>query len=540
MKKKMQPKIATPALFLNMKAAEASDYNPVVVPTGDSWNDFGYQIQVLVGFRVSLTHVEWLHGKMAIYGVKKIEPFFKERLEDRPNGVPLSELGLAFATLLREAKLYGLVRNLIGAERGYDLLLSLNDIAVLRDRSEDVPDWKDFFASQVFNYAMIRTSEGHFAMRNGTNELFGRDSGADACNQFSAMLKGTGPRFSFDFQFNRANRFRGRIAVLVGKNGCGKTTALAKLARALADRDSRQADLDPRPLVNQVLAFAHSQSLPLFAPKTKNRSAARIRTFSLDNSGRAHKRVSNTAMFAEICRSHDEQGNRTLHFLSGILDEEFPDLRLWAPIKTSEPDERLGVAPLSHWLQPAGEQGRLQGIANIDLTRDLVFFANGNVERKLSLGQSAFFNFILFALANAGPSSVFAVDEPENFLHPNLISRFMRVLNQILTGTRSVAIVTTHSPFVVREVQNAQVHVLSTDEDNEFIVAKPLLQTLGANVGVVSNEVFGDDLHHHLFLEIVDRAADSEITFDQALNQFGGELSSDAFMLMRQRLESGA
>ncbi len=535
----MEPQRPNPALFLNMKAAEASDYDPVIVPTGNSWNDFGYQIQVLVGLRVSLNHVEWLHARMAIFDVKKIDLFFAERLAEKPDGLPLRELGVAFATLLSEAKNYGMVRNLIGVERGYDLLLSLNDIALLQDLGQDVPDWDEFFASAVFNYAMIRSSQGHFAMRNGANELLGRDSfSTDACEQFAATLKNGGPPFAFDFKFNRANRFRGRIAVLVGKNGCGKTTALAKLARALADRNSRQASLKPRPQVNQVLAFAHSQSLSLFVPRSSSRSAARIRTFSLDSAGsRSRKQTSNTMLFAEICRSHDESGIRTLSYLSEILDAEFSDLRLWGPIKASGPDGQPSFAPLSHWMEAYGEQRRIQALSDIDHTRDLVFYADGNVERKLSLGQTAFLHFILFALANAGPSSVFAVDEPENFLHPNLISRFMRVLNQILLSTRSIAIVATHSPFVVREVQSAQIHVLRTDEDGKFVVAGPLLQTLGANVSVVSNEVFGDDLHHHLFLEVVDRATNDGITFHQALDQYAGELSSDALMLMRQRIE---
>jgi predicted ATP-binding protein involved in virulence len=114
----------------------------------------------------------------------------------------------------------------------------------------------------------------------------------------------------------------------------------------------------------------------------------------------------------------------------------------------------------------------------------------------------------------------------------------MRVLHRLLTNTKSVALLATHSPFVVREVQNSQVHVLRSTENGGSSVSKPLLQTLGANVATVSSEVFGDDTPAHLYQELVSKAETDGLTFQQALERYADELSTEALMLLRSRMEN--
>lgn len=191
--------------------------------------------------------------------------------------------------------------------------------------------------------------------------------------------------------------------------------------------------------------------------------------------------------------------------------------------------------PFSEWKR-GGEQRILNNAANVASGQSLRFVDKHGKERKLSLGQQAFLKFILVALANSGPASALIIDEPENFLHPNLISRFMRSLNKILNGTRSIAFVATHSPFVVREVQSAQVHVMR-NEEGVLTVRKPRMQTLGANVASISNEVFGDDLPHHLYEELLELTEQESNTFSEALNKYSSELSAEALMRLRRMME---
>jgi len=422
--------------------AEASDRDALIVPKGDRWNDFGYSLMAEIGLRAVSGAVEWFPGRFAVEGEKSLLNFSQQRLFNRPSGVLLSDLGKPFVSLLTETKHYSIARRAIGVDRAQTLLLQLNDIALLRERGQDVPGWPDFFASDVFSFAMVRSSESYFAYRRGAWILAGRQtSGTDAQQPFSAILKGDGPKATFDFKFNSNNILRGRIAVVVGPNGCGKTSSLSKLARGLVDMKSRSVTIAERPEVNQVLAFAHTASLPLFVPKLRSSGSARVRVFALDPLASRRRRAeeSDTRLLVDIARAHDEDGSPSLKHLRHTLEEEFPSLHVHVPVKdaasaTYQDSKGNNYRSLREWMR-GGEQRQLEAAGEIDHSRELLYLGIDGKPRTPSLGQLTFVRFVLTALANAGPASVFVIDEPENFLHPNLVSRFMRVLHRVLTST---------------------------------------------------------------------------------------------------------
>jgi len=545
------------ALFRTREEAESSIADAAAVPSADRWNDFGYRLLADIGLRGQDGKLAWFPGRFAVQGEKDFKKFVASVLGDKQGGqpvgtifntvpgVPVSDVRPAFASLLIETKYYSLARRTVGAERAQSLLEELHDLALLAEAQDEVPGWPDFFESEVYQLAMVRSSESYFASRRGAWILAGRlTSGTDARSPFQAHLKGVGPKPTLNFTFRGHNALRGRIAVLIGKNGCGKTSCLAKLARGLVDLKSRLATIENRPEVNQVLAFAHSASLHHFQPSARSQGSARVRTFSLDphTSRRPRREESDTRLLVDIARSHDDEGLPSLRYLKAILEEEFPALKVYVPVKADATasysiKDGEGYRPLDAWML-GGEQRQLEAAGELDHTRGLIYLDEAHEPRGPSLGQLAFVRFVLTALANAGAASVFVIDEPENFLHPNLISRFMRVLHKVLTDTHSIAILATHSPFVVREVQSSQVHILRPTDDGTIDVGTPLLQTLGANVASVSNEVFGDDMPEHLYEDLLTSAQTANLTFEQALERFAGELSTEALMLLRSKIES--
>lgn len=527
-----------------MNDAERSEFDVAVVPSRDRWNDFGYSLLVDIGIRSSNGTFEWLGGRFAIDGVKSLFELAAQIFTNQTTSVRLPELPGPFALLLNETKTYASASRALGIERATKALRQLHDVALLHDSGEDVPGWPNFFGSEVFHLAMIRSSESYFAMKRGAWALAGRNPNeVDARTPFTVHLKGPGPNVVLDFEFARDSVLRGRMSVLIGKNGSGKTTTLAKLARALADRESLVASFAHRPEVNQVIAFAHSASLRHFKSRSRRAGSAQVRTFSLDPlaARRAKRAESDTRLLNDIARAREVDDGPSLSLLRTLFEEEFPSLRLKIPVKpgtTFDYAAKNGqhYRSLEGWMT-GGEQRRLESAAELDHTRSLLFLDASNKPRNASLGQLSFVRFVLLSIANAGPASVFLVDEPENFLHPNLISQFMRVLHKLLEATGSIGILATHSPFVVREVQSSQVHVLSHAEDGVVEVYKPLLQTLGANVANIASDVFGDDLPNHLFEDLVRKAGGLDITFGEALERFGGQLSTEALMLLRSRIE---
>lgn len=512
----------------------------VIVPSKDTWNDFGHRIRASIGFLTEGGRREWIAAFFAFKGEKDLYDYVKAHIENSLVGAPLSRFGRPFASMLTEAKGYSIARRALGSARARLLLSEINDVALLSADDDDVPDWPDFFTSEVFTHAMTRNSEGHFAYRQGALVLAGRPtSGIDARARFQVGLSGSGPRLSFDFTFDRTNDLRGRIAVLIGPNGCGKTSTLARLSLGFAIDNREGVSFSERPAVNQVLAFAHSSAVSQFRRRRNAAGAAGIRAFPFDpvSAGRAVKQQSHTRLLTDIRRAHDEDGP-LLDYLQEVLGSEFPGLTLHVPVTAGRTDyvddKQQSYVRLDSWTL-GGEERQLDAIANVDHKRPLLYLSTEGAPRALSLGQATFLNFTLIALANAGQASVFIIDEPENFLHPNLISRFMRVLNRILDGTKSIAIIATHSPFVVREVQSAQVHVIAAQSGgNEARVSHPRLQTLGANVASISDEVFQDDLPQHLYERLLEKSRASNMTFEQVLEDYAGELSTEALMYLRR------
>lgn len=538
----------------------------LVVPSYENWNDFGYRIRAEIGLLAENGSREWFDAFFAIKGQMVLANFVKEKISASKSGIPLDELDVPYATLLIESKSYSLIRRSIGAELGRQFLLVAHDVSLLQSEDEDVPNWPDFFTSDVFTHSMTRSSEGYFSFRHGALVLAGRrTSGVDAQQLLSVDLTRNGPKLHFEFAFEASNVLRGRIAVVVGKNGCGKTSSLSRLAAGLATDKRQGVSFSKRPDVNQVLVFAHSGALRLFKQRRDRPGAASVRVFALDpaSSLRSSTRERHTKLLVDIARSVDYDFHPLREF-KNILEEEFPDLDVYIPIREDAEGvqtsllvhENRNYVNINKWMR-GGEARQLTAAANVDHENELLFLDHEGKSRSLSLGQAAFLNFSLNALANAGPASAILIDEPENFLHPNLISRFMRILHRIVEETKSIAILSTHSPFVVREVQSIQVHVIrqrvagfseDDDPDGDYIrqqndkrnisfseVVHPRLQTLGANVASISNEVFGDDLPEHLFELVLRESNIKTMPFEQILEQFAGQMSTEALMYLRRR-----
>lgn len=513
----------------------SSDGDAFIIPNKKRVDEYGYSVSCKLGFRSTDNKVFIFNGLCAIKSQKNIYKFIFGLMGEGSRQLSIEEMTLPFKCLFVDAKSYGLVRRAIGAERGVGLLTAMNDMATSAPTSTN---WPEFTDDPIFSLAMLRSSEAVFAYRRGASILSGLQEDIDDSQRpFKVVLKGGGPKYKFDFKFEEANLLRGRIAVLIGKNGCGKTSSLAKISRALIDTHSRLATIFDKPDLNQVIAFIHTSSVKEFTPSSKE-GAARARVFTF-NPGVPIKANSDSIadLLVNVARGHDTNGPLLTHF-SKILKDEFPDLEMRVPIQIEHdgPGQKIEYVPYADW-STGNEKKLLDNSSRVYTRYPLEFFDSSGVRRKLSLGQSSFLRFILTALSNAGPASVLLIDEPENFLHPNLISRFMRTLNRILEGTRSIAIIATHSPFVVREVQSAHVHVMEV-EGGECVIKKPLVQTLGASISTISNEVFGDDLLNHLYEELLDHAEFHSRSFEEALECYASELSVPALMTLRLKMEA--
>lgn len=83
-------------------------------------------------------------------------------------------------------------------------------------------------------------------------------------------------------------------------------------------------------------------------------------------------------------------------------------------------------------------------------------------------------------------------DEPELYLHPPLVSNYIRIISEIMSEKNGLAILVTHSPIILQEVSNDCIYIAKVDERlNLRRTQKP---TFGENVSILTNGVFGLDI----------------------------------------------
>jgi hypothetical protein len=115
----------------------------------------------------------------------------------------------------------------------------------------------------------------------------------------------------------------------------------------------------------------------------------------------------------------------------------------------------------------------------------------------------------------------------------------MDLLQELLKRTQSIAIIATHSAYVVREVPRRRVIILrQTDEGIE--VVRPRLQTFGANVDAVSQFVFGDTLISHRYQRVLKRWANTQgraLGLDGVIKGYGEELNPETLSLIARVID---
>jgi predicted ATPase len=511
------------------------------VPSDNSWNDFGFQLHADIGIRNSPGPFTWVSGFLAFKDQNSSWRFVKQLIDEAgASWVSADHVKVSFASMLRDVKAYQQLVRILEPAGAEAAAIAAHDAAFSGARHRTLESWPDFSASRAFNRVFMRFSETVFAYENAAIVFAGQPLDAeDARQDFTAVVRLGRSSLTYSFGFPIGGMAENRLSVIIGRNGTGKTASLIALARGLLDRAARGVKIEPSCSFNQLLVYAHSRSLRRFKLSTRSARAVAQKTFGLDPTTTATSRRELTVQLAAMVRESDHLES-PLRTLVSVVETEFHGLKIWVPVlddlsgKTEYINDSR-YAPLNRFYQLA-EQARLDAASQIDVHRPLVFLGPDEQPRSLSLGQDVFIGFAFHAISRSGPACVFLIDEPENFLHPNLVSRFVRLLHRILQTTKSIAVVATHSPYVVREVQRSQVHVLSSTSEG-VEVNHPRLQTFGANVGAISDHIFGDDMIEHLHIQLLRQTNLKDLPIEQWIQERREELSLDALMLLRQERE---
>jgi energy-coupling factor transporter ATP-binding protein EcfA2 len=531
-----------------------------VSPVNSGWNDFGFEI----------------HCRFEIVGLKGLEYFgdlklgfldegqdlptvLKKKLDlDNTRQIAAEELP-EFFSILPEMKDYRSIVRALGTVEARKVLEAVHDLVAIR-HYRVAQNWvEEARKSEIFALAFMRANETFYAFHNAGPILDGlqeeRLAGISEYIELEFKLDAFRNKHNLKLQFDLDGIVPGRICVLIGKNGLGKSQALSKLVQQMVigsegvDRSSsefvRLVDRQgKRPLVNRLLAIGTpGETANTFPAEPIVPGRVLYRRLLLTRGSRRTYAKGFGDLAKQLARSTESIANRSRWsiFLDAVRSN-LPQEQIAVPVRKDAdislnlPIIRAGnsmyIALRS--LSLAGEQASLELWGILEERGDPVRILEDKVV-PLSSGQLAFLQFAAQACLFIENGTLVLVDEPETHLHPNLIADFVELLDRLLQLTGSIAILATHSAYFVREVRRSQVLVFR-DIESQIAIDKPRLKTFGADVGSISFFVFEDDVVNRLVKKVKVALANDDNPAAR-IEELQGELSSEVLMSLKREFQ---
>jgi ABC-type Mn2+/Zn2+ transport system ATPase subunit len=524
--------------------------------------------------------------------IKEKDDFLKYSVNlNRPvvnrNGV------LIFITLFDSVEQYKKLREWAhSVDEICHILAAINDFVYLENNDYHTEVYK-LRISSPFKFGALRSPETYRAMRRGWRIVQGIEiaqlSETRVPFHFRTQLHGFADTYhDLDIGFKKIPFFEDRIHCLIGVNGTGKTRLLRELALTLAQQRYDQNYHSP--------VFPHDKSEAIHGSKNEyeGQNYNRLLVFSADMASRFPSNSNDNEHFEynhinlvrdfkigeekfkkanydrwtvaviDLLRQTDlskkynifgrDEENCSINrfdVLIAALRNNVEIKNLYLPIFAISEltehhikmDEQGGKWVNASLISGQNEQRQLDLFAHIDIAKKVGFFVqceDGEGIRclHLSSGQDLFFRFALSLIGTIDTGTLVIVDEPETHLHPNLICDFMSLLYKTLNVTKSIALIATHSAYVVREVPTHCVHVLHFIDDTQKIEMNSVrMKTLGASIDSISQAIFGDATREKYHEIIAKKIADSGESFDVILEKYAQILSPELLIDIQSAME---
>lgn len=150
-----------------------------------------------------------------------------------------------------------------------------------------------------------------------------------------------------------------------------------------------------------------------------------------------------------------------------------------------------------------------------------------NTFNKLSSGHKVVLLTLFKLIINIEANSVVLIDEPEQNLHPPLISSFVQAILNILKERNAMAIIATHSPVIVQECSADSTWILNRSEKS-IKIDRPTIKTFGANVGEITYDVFDLEVEKSGYMKVISDIVDDSNTFEEVINRFDDKVGSES------------
>lgn len=453
-----------------------------------------------------------MNGDIEEIGLVKIA---KTGMGDEGGDVELpatfAELGADYFSVGQEREYYESLRELPDGE-GKAALEALRDIA-LNEHARKLA-----LAESVTYTSLFRVVGRHVVEQQFSRIAKGGATVVSYSFGFDWVHIGS-PPVRLDFSVKPGSVPPTNIHVLIGPNGVGKTTLLRAMERALLTGGIAFKNLEESTPVTPfatatMVAFSAFDPFEMPEPDeliTVNERGTKVSYVGLK------KRTEPDRLAAPSDLAHE--------FYEALVSCSVGARRQrWKrAMETLAQDALLAHTRVPDLLD--GEQPPSRSEA------DRVFNA-------LSSGHKIAVLALTTLVSTVEERSLVLFDEPETHLHPPLVSALLRALSELLEERNGVAIIATHSPVVLQEVPASNVYTVM--RVGSVVKAERLeRESFGAGVGDLTAAVFGLEVTHTGFHQLLRRVASEEPDYPAALQRFSGRLGGEGRSILRSISKSG-
>ncbi|MEG1313194.1 MAG: AAA family ATPase [Bacilli bacterium] len=279
------------------------------------------------------------------------------------------------------------------------------------------------------------------------------------------------------FHLSSNSNFKNNIKVLIGSNGSGKSELLNKIVEDYINNNVKTNE------INNIILVSFSPFDKLLAYKKyidSDNNKKSVRLIGL----KSEKNISqNTDLELEFLES-----------VGNCLFSSFKKDLLIKLIYILSSDPILSNFNFKDLITKFDSLN----INKNDLKRSEIF----KLFDILSSGHKIVI-YTLFKLVDlVDRNTLVLYDEPELYLHPPLLSAYLRAFSELLIQNNAMAIITTHSPVVLQEVPKIDIKIIRRYHDLQDY-DEVNLETFGERVDILTNEVFNLEVYNSGYYKII-------------------------------------